>query len=64
MAAAKAYRFGLIGCGGMGRQHAQALAHTDGLTLAALADPDEARRTAAGDEFGVPPSRPPGGGAS
>src|SRR5262249_33100511 len=27
-----------------------------GLVLAALADPDEARRTAAGDEFGVPPA--------
>lgn len=54
--AARTYRFGLIGCGGMGRTHARALVSTPGLTLAALAEPIEARRAAVGEEFRVAPA--------
>jgi predicted dehydrogenase len=54
--AARTYRFGLIGCGGMGRTHAQALVTTPGLALAALAESDDERRTAAGAAFGVAPA--------
>jgi myo-inositol 2-dehydrogenase/D-chiro-inositol 1-dehydrogenase len=40
-------RFGLIGCGAWGSQHARAIAKTPGAELAAVAEPSEAARTAA-----------------
>ena len=44
-------QFGLIGFGAWGRHHAQAIANTEGATLAAIAAPSEASRAAAGEAF-------------
>jgi myo-inositol 2-dehydrogenase / D-chiro-inositol 1-dehydrogenase len=40
-------RFGLIGCGAWGAQHARAIARTPGAQLAAIAEPSEENRAAA-----------------
>lgn len=43
----KPVRFGLIGCGAWGSQHARAIAKTSGAQLAAVAEPSEPARAAA-----------------
>jgi myo-inositol 2-dehydrogenase / D-chiro-inositol 1-dehydrogenase len=43
----KPVRFGLIGCGAWGSQHARAIAKTPGAELAAIAEPSEANRATA-----------------
>jgi myo-inositol 2-dehydrogenase/D-chiro-inositol 1-dehydrogenase len=43
----KPVRFGLIGCGAWGSQHARAIAKTPGAKLAAIAEPSEPNRAAA-----------------
>jgi myo-inositol 2-dehydrogenase/D-chiro-inositol 1-dehydrogenase len=40
-------RFGLVGCGAWGSQHARVIAKTPGAQLAAIADPSEANRATA-----------------
>ena len=47
MSDAKTVRFGLIGCGAWGSQHARAIAKTPGACLAAIAEPFDANRAAA-----------------
>jgi UDP-N-acetyl-2-amino-2-deoxyglucuronate dehydrogenase len=47
-------RVALLGCGRISRNHLEAIAKVDGLTLAAVADSDRARASAAGTEQGVP----------
>lgn len=46
-------RAAVVGCGGRGRGHMRALNAFDDVELAAVCDPIEALRDAAGDEFGV-----------
>jgi myo-inositol 2-dehydrogenase / D-chiro-inositol 1-dehydrogenase len=43
----KQVRFGLIGCGAWGSQHARAIAKTPGATLAAIAEPSDTNRATA-----------------
>jgi len=47
-------RMAVIGCGPMGGWHARAIASSELASLAAVCDPDGARRTAAAECFGVP----------
>jgi UDP-N-acetyl-2-amino-2-deoxyglucuronate dehydrogenase len=47
-------RVALVGCGRISRNHLDAIAKVDGLTLVAVADTDRARADAAGAEQGVP----------
>jgi len=44
-------RFGLVGCGAWGSQHARAIAKNPGADLAAVAEPSEAARTAAQAQY-------------
>jgi UDP-N-acetyl-2-amino-2-deoxyglucuronate dehydrogenase len=48
------FRIGLVGCGRISKNHFDAIAAVDGLTLAAVADIDAARVQRAGDEQRVP----------
>ena len=48
------FRVGLVGCGRISKNHFEALAKVDGLTLAAVADVDVERARAAGGAHGVP----------
>jgi UDP-N-acetyl-2-amino-2-deoxyglucuronate dehydrogenase len=48
------YRVALVGCGRISRNHFDAIARVDGLTLAAVCDAVEARARAAGEANGVP----------
>ena len=50
----KAFRLGLLGCGRISRNHFDAIAAAEGLTLAAVADIDPARAQRAGEEQRVP----------
>ena len=43
----KPVRFGLVGCGAWGSQHARAIAKTPGAQLAAIAEPSDPARAAA-----------------
>jgi UDP-N-acetyl-2-amino-2-deoxyglucuronate dehydrogenase len=58
MTAAKAskrdFRMALVGCGRISRNHFDAIAKVDGLTLSAVCDSVEERARAAGEERGVP----------
>jgi UDP-N-acetyl-2-amino-2-deoxyglucuronate dehydrogenase len=47
-------RVALVGCGRISRNHLDAIARTDGLTLVSVADTDRARADAVGAEQGVP----------
>jgi len=47
-------RFGIIGCGGIARWHADAIQSIAEATLAAVCDADAARASALGGEYGVP----------
>ncbi|MFN2433516.1 MAG: Gfo/Idh/MocA family protein [Gemmatimonadota bacterium] len=47
-------RFGVVGCGGIGRWHARNIRLLPGLELAAVADPDPQARARAGRDFGAP----------
>jgi len=47
-------RFGLVGCGGIGKLRADALLKTPGASLAAVCDVDESRAKAVGSEHGAP----------
>jgi predicted dehydrogenase len=47
-------RYGIIGCGRIHRNHAQAARLVDGVELVGVADTDEGRRDAAVAEWGVP----------
>lgn len=47
-------RVALIGCGGMGNNHARAIAEISGMELACAAEADQARRERFGHEYGVP----------
>jgi UDP-N-acetyl-2-amino-2-deoxyglucuronate dehydrogenase len=48
------FRVGLIGCGRISRNHFDAIARTEGLRLAAVADSVAERARAAGEQLGVP----------
>ena len=48
------FRVALVGCGRISRNHFEALAAVDGLTLVAVADADAARAREAGESNGVP----------
>lgn len=48
------YRVGIVGCGGRSRAHAKGWIAIEGVTLAAIAEPIEERRSSLGDEYGVP----------
>lgn len=50
----KSFRVGLVGCGRISKNHFDAIAAVEGVTLAAVADIDASRATRAGDEHGVP----------
>src|ERR1700709_1959127 len=50
----QSFRVGLVGCGRIAKNHFDALAKVDGLTLAAVCDIDAARVAKASDEQGVP----------
>jgi len=47
-------RFGIVGCGGIARWHANAIQSIDGAALSAVCDADAARAAAWGKEYGVP----------
>src|SRR5688572_5273905 len=47
-------RVALVGCGRISKNHFDALAAIDGLTLSAVCDADETRARAAGEAHGVP----------
>ncbi len=46
-------RVAIVGCGGRGHNHAQALAATTLFKIVAVAEPDAARRTSLADTYGV-----------
>lgn len=46
--------FGIIGCGGIARWHANAIQSIGGAVLSAVCDADEARAAALGNEYGAP----------
>jgi UDP-N-acetyl-2-amino-2-deoxyglucuronate dehydrogenase len=48
------FRIGLVGCGRISKNHFDAIASVDGLTLAAVADIDAERARTAGEASGVP----------
>jgi UDP-N-acetyl-2-amino-2-deoxyglucuronate dehydrogenase len=48
------FRIGLVGCGRISKNHFDAIARIDGLSLAAVADIDGERARAAGESHGVP----------
>jgi UDP-N-acetyl-2-amino-2-deoxyglucuronate dehydrogenase len=50
----RSIRLGLVGCGRISKNHFDAIAKVDGITLAAVCDIDEARARAAGEQLGVP----------
>jgi UDP-N-acetyl-2-amino-2-deoxyglucuronate dehydrogenase len=50
----QSFRVGLVGCGRISKNHLDALARVDGLTLSAVCDIDVERARAAGDAHGVP----------
>ena len=50
----RSIRLGLVGCGRISKNHFDAIAKVDGITLAAVCDIDEARARAAGEHLGVP----------
>ena len=50
----QSFRVGLIGCGRISKNHFDAIARIDGLTLAAVCDIDPDRAKRAGEERGVP----------
>ncbi|NDE54721.1 MAG: hypothetical protein EB069_09135 [Actinobacteria bacterium] len=45
-------RYGIIGVGAMGREHAENLRFIDGATVTALSDPDEGSRSLATKQLG------------
>ncbi len=47
-------RAGLIGCGGMGREHLKILASIEGVQIAGVCDSREESARSAGQDFGVP----------
>jgi UDP-N-acetyl-2-amino-2-deoxyglucuronate dehydrogenase len=51
---ASSFRVALVGCGRISRNHFEALAHLDGLTLSAVCDMDVDRARAAGEQQSVP----------
>jgi UDP-N-acetyl-2-amino-2-deoxyglucuronate dehydrogenase len=51
---ARSFRVGLVGCGRISKNHFDALAKVDGLTIAAVCDIDVERARAAGEAQGVP----------
>jgi UDP-N-acetyl-2-amino-2-deoxyglucuronate dehydrogenase len=51
---AQTFRVGVVGCGRISKNHFEALAKVDGLTLTAVCDIDPARAERAGAEQGVP----------
>ena len=48
------FRVGVVGCGRISKNHFEAIARVDGLTLAAVCDIDAERANAAGEAQGVP----------
>jgi UDP-N-acetyl-2-amino-2-deoxyglucuronate dehydrogenase len=50
----KVFRIGLTGCGRISKNHFDAIARVDGLSIAAVADSDVDRARAAGEASGVP----------
>ena len=48
------FRFGIVGCGRISKNHFDAIRRVDGLTLAAVADVDSERARTAGEQLGVP----------
>jgi len=50
----QSYRVGLIGCGRISKNHFDAIARIEGLTLSAVCDIDADRAKRAGEEYGVP----------
>ena len=53
----QSFRIGLTGCGRISKNHFEAIARVDGLTLAAVCDIDAERANAAGEVHGVPSYR-------
>ena len=51
---ARDIRLGLIGCGRISKNHFDAIAKVEGLSLRAVCDADEGRARAAGEQLGVP----------
>jgi UDP-N-acetyl-2-amino-2-deoxyglucuronate dehydrogenase len=54
---ARTFRVGLVGCGRISRNHFEALAKVDGLSLVGVCEIDAGRATKAGEEQGVPSFR-------
>jgi UDP-N-acetyl-2-amino-2-deoxyglucuronate dehydrogenase len=50
----QAFRVALVGCGRISKNHFDAIAKIDGLSLAGVCDADEARAKEAGERLGVP----------
>jgi UDP-N-acetyl-2-amino-2-deoxyglucuronate dehydrogenase len=50
----QSFRIGLVGCGRISKNHFDAIARVDGLTLAAVCDVDTDRAKQAGEAHGVP----------
>ena len=51
---AKAYKVGLIGCGRIGKVHADVIGRVEGLSLGGVCDIDEGKRSLFSDRYGVP----------
>lgn len=54
MDSSKTYRVGLIGCGRIAKVHAEAIRRVEGLSLTAVCDIDEGRKTVFSDQYRVP----------
>jgi UDP-N-acetyl-2-amino-2-deoxyglucuronate dehydrogenase len=54
MSTAREYRIALVGCGRISRNHFEALARIDGLSLSAVCDVDARRAEEAGERWAVP----------
>jgi UDP-N-acetyl-2-amino-2-deoxyglucuronate dehydrogenase len=52
--AQREFRIGLVGCGRISKNHFEAIRRVEGLSLSAVADVEEDRARAAGEEQGVP----------
>lgn len=50
-------RCAVIGCGWAGRHHMETAAHSEFAELAAVVDPDENKRRAASERYGIPAYR-------
>src|SRR5438128_1181930 len=48
------FRVGIVGCGRISKNHMEAIAAVDGVTLSAVCDTDAERARAAGQAAGVP----------